>query len=154
MAKCSGTPQIAFKVDFWRLKNTLEMPSKFISHRPNWADSAWQQNDQATSRERPATTNSVKIKHRRQALKRRPHGIANSTILNSPKPRRKYQVLVLNVDFTSSFSVKKCGVKTYVFLRTFFTLRGFPKNGPKTGLSIGKKQLPPPLAWRQGAGGG
>ena len=48
-----------------------------------------------------------------------------------------------------------------MFLRTFFTVCGFPKNGPKTALSIGKKQLPPPLAWRggqavggEGGGGG
>ena len=31
-----------------------------------------------------------------------------------------------------------------MFYRPFFTVRGFPKKGPKTGLSIGKKQLPPP----------
>ena len=128
MTKCSGTPQIASKSSIEGKQGLAKVP--------------------------PATTNSVKVKHRRQALRRRPHGIANSTILNSPKTRTKCPILVNLVTTYSSFSIKKCGVKTYVFLRTFFTLRGFPKNGPKTGLSMGKKQLPPPLAWRQVAGGG
>ena len=78
----------------------------------------------------------------------------NSTILNSPKTRRFCPILVLNVNFDSSFFSKKCRAKTHVFYRPFFTVRGFPKKGPKTGLSIGKKQLPPPLAWRQVAEGG
>ena len=58
------------------------------------------------------------------------------------------------MNFDSSFFSKKCRAKTHVFYRPFFTVRGFPKKGPKTGLSIGKKQLPPPLAWRQVAEGG
>ena len=48
-----------------------------------------------------------------------------------------------------------------MFLRSFFTVRGFPKTTPKTALSMGKKQLPPPWLggrWQavggEGGGGG
>ena len=137
-----------------KVKKYTQNAYQNMSHPRQLVNSGWQHDEQATSRECPATTNSEEIKHRRQALKRTPHGITNSTILNSPKTQTKCQILVHLVMTCSSFSIKKCGVKTYVFLRTFFTVRGFPKNGPKTPLSIGKKQLPPPLAWRQVAGGG
>ena len=144
-----------------KVKKYTQMPMKFSYHRRQLVNSGWQHDEQATSRECPATTNSIKIKPRRQALKRTPHGITNSTILNSPKTQTKCQILVNLVMTCSSFSIKKCDVKTYVFLRTFFTLRGFPKNSPKTGLSMGKKQLPPPWLggrWQavggEGGGGG
>ena len=72
-----------------------------------------------------------------------------------------HQKLELNGRFLSIlwrnarvFSAKSDVSKHTYFFEVFFTVRGFPKNGPKTWLSIGKKQLPPPLAWRQVADGG
>ena len=80
-------------------QNHAQNPMKFMYHRRQLVNSGWQHDDQATSRERPATTNSVKIEHRRQALKRTPHGITNSTILNSPKTRTEYNILLNFVTF-------------------------------------------------------